>query len=220
LFLTTFFLLPACLPARLPACLLRRRLVDRYDISDGESTSKAEQAKADAFNKAAAATMKGEGKSDEMTAAAVAMVGKDPTLAGERLAAKAARGAGGREEDEACCLLRFQRRPSRAFLVGNLKQLLNLLQVNAYMQGYDAALDGQGQGQGQGQLTITVTNPATRWSQQVLAQRNALVANGFEAKVVAAYLRACGVDYAAPPRTSFRGSDVVHSFRITGGLAD
>ena len=90
--------------------------------------------------------------------------------------------------------------------------------MNGYIQGYDAQL-GQDLVGGQLTLSVTVTNPATLWGQQVLAQRGAAVSNGFEAKVVAAYLRACGVDYLGG-RTQFRGSDVTHAFKIRGGLAD
>ena len=138
-----------------------------------------------------------------------------PQDAGVRLAARAAKAStSGAESDEACCVLRLAQNPSGPFLLANLKQLLNLFQVNGYLLGYDAVLAA-----GNAKLTVTVSAPATRWSQEVLAQRKCLLGNAFELKAVLAYLRACGVEYAPynPSRdTRFRGLDVTHTITLRG----
>lgn len=60
---------------------------------------------------------------------------------------------------------------------------------------------------------VKATAPATIWGQQVLAQQRDQPANDFEAKVVLAYLRACGV-LGATYSTAFNGLDAVHTFRL------
>lgn len=55
--------------------------------------------------------------------------------------------------------------------------------------------------------------PATIWGQRVLAKRKDRPVSDFEAKVILAYLRACG-EVGATYSTSFNALDVVHTFQL------
>lgn len=87
-------------------------------------------------------------------------------------------------------------------------RIMNLLRLNFYMLDYAVAADLDRK-----VLTVRATAPATIWGQQVLAQRRDRPANDFEAKVVSAYLRACGLE-GATYSTAFSNLDAVHTFRL------
>lgn len=87
-------------------------------------------------------------------------------------------------------------------------RVMNLLRLNFYMLDYAVAADLDRK-----ILTVRATAPATIWGQQVLAQRRDRPANDFEAKVIAAYLRACGLERASYS-TAFSNLDAVHTFRL------
>jgi len=93
-------------------------------------------------------------------------------------------------------------RPSRAALLEGVKALAQVFEYNNYL--LSARLEPSERG-----FQLSAIAPATVWSQQVLSLRGDL-ANDFEAKAIAAYLRRCAVD--ASYTTRYDGSEVVHIF--------
>jgi len=93
-------------------------------------------------------------------------------------------------------------RPSRAALLEGVKALAQVFEYNNYL--LSARLEPSERG-----FQLSAIAPATVWSQQVLSLRGDL-ANDFEAKAIAAYLRRCAVD--ASYTTRYEGSEVVHIF--------
>lgn len=87
-------------------------------------------------------------------------------------------------------------------------RIMNLLRLNFYTLDYAVMADLDRK-----VLTVRATAPATIWGQQVLAQRRDRPANDFEAKVISAYLRACGLE-GATYSTVFSNLDAVHTFRL------
>ncbi|CAM9650230.1 unnamed protein product [Ectocarpus sp. 6 AP-2014] len=87
-------------------------------------------------------------------------------------------------------------------------RIMNLLRLNFYTLDYAVTADLDRK-----VLTVRATAPATIWGQQVLAQRRDRPSNDFEAKVISAYLRACGLE-GATYSTAFSNLDAVHTFRL------
>ncbi|CAM9397113.1 unnamed protein product [Scytosiphon promiscuus] len=100
----------------------------------------------------------------------------------------------------------------QGFSVAELREgcdrIMNLLRLNFYMLDYTVAADLDRR-----LLTVRATAPTTIWGQQVLAQRRDRPVNDFEAKVLLAYMRACGFG-GAVYSTSFSNLDAIHTFRL------
>lgn len=62
-------------------------------------------------------------------------------------------------------------------------------------------------------IQVKAVAPATIWGQQVLVKRKDRPVNDFEAKVISAYLRACG-KVRATYSTKFSALDVTHVFQL------
>lgn len=62
-------------------------------------------------------------------------------------------------------------------------------------------------------IQVKAVAPATIWGQQVLVKRKDRPVNDFEAKVISAYLRACG-EVRATYSTKFSALDVTHTFQL------
>ncbi|CAM9178448.1 unnamed protein product [Discosporangium mesarthrocarpum] len=99
------------------------------------------------------------------------------------------------------------RDPSPIQVVEGVSGILTLLRLNLYMLDAGVSLDEKGQ-----LLTVVVTAPASLWGQHVLAQRLDHPSTDFEAKVIMAFLRGCGVQSAYT--THFSGADIIHTFKL------
>ena len=137
--------------------------------------------------------------------------------------------------------LEFVERPSVEAAKRGLEQILAWFQINSYMRSFEVTMRKAGGSSGC-EFVLKLVAPATRWSQEVLAQRRSLIGNAYEVriaqpysglykfvtaapcvlqvKVCLAYLRACGIEATAnPPRfDKLKGTEVYHTLVVKRGL--
>eukprot|EP00611_Tribonema_gayanum_P004718 TRINITY_DN1391_c0_g1_i2.p1 TRINITY_DN1391_c0_g1~~TRINITY_DN1391_c0_g1_i2.p1 ORF type:complete len:269 (-),score=50.91 TRINITY_DN1391_c0_g1_i2:440-1246(-) len=82
-------------------------------------------------------------------------------------------------------------KPPLSVIARGVERVMDKFRLNFFC--VDAKVAASTGKDGSAVLTVTARAPATLWSQQVLAQRRDAPTNDFEAKAVAAYLRACQV---------------------------
>ncbi|KAG5188561.1 hypothetical protein JKP88DRAFT_262272 [Tribonema minus] len=101
-------------------------------------------------------------------------------------------------------------KPPLSIIARGVERVMDKFRLNFFC--VDAKVAASTGKDGSAVLTVTARAPATLWSQQVLAQRRDAPTNDFEAKAVAAYLRACQVPHTYT--TTYSGLDVTHTFRL------
>jgi len=112
-----------------------------------------------------------------------------------------------------CCMIRFAKQPSLDFIVSNLKQIGEIFVQNGYcdkvvVQKYEDLFSPK-------RIRFTSLLPATLWSYQVLKGEESRITNDFDARVVMAYLRKCGVK-VRHVATVVDGREMQHDFTLIG----